>query len=114
MKLPYNKFGAKKIEVAGIMFDSRAEARRYGQLIILERAGHISGLTRQVPFVLAPSVKFEGEKRAKPAMKFTADFVYSEGGKIIVEDVKGCMTRDFTMRRHLMKSVHNIDVKVTK
>jgi len=109
-----NKFGAKKTTVDSITFDSKAEASRYGDLVLLQKAGHISGLTLQVPFVLAPSVKFEGEKRAKPAMKFTADFVYSENGKIIVEDVKGCVTRDFTMRRHLMKSVHGIDIRITK
>jgi len=110
-----NKYGAMKTEVAGITFDSKAEARRYGQLIMLERAGHIAGLTRQVPFVLAPSVKFEDAKKAKPALRYMADFMYSDvgTGKIVVEDVKGVITPLFRVKQHLMKSVHNIDVKVT-
>lgn len=109
-----NKFGAIKTEVAGITFDSKAEARRYGQLIMLERAGHIAGLTRQVPFVLAPSVKFEGAKRIKPALRYVADFCYSDikTGRVVVEDVKGAITPLFRVKQHLMKSVHNIDIKV--
>jgi hypothetical protein len=85
-------------------------------LIILERAGHIAGLTRQVPFVLAQSVKFAGAARAKPAMKYIADFVYTDTqtGKIVVEDVKGMVTPLFQAKRHWMLAVHGIDVKLTK
>jgi hypothetical protein len=108
-----NKFGAKKTEVGGIKFDSKAEARRYQALLMLEKAGHIAGLTCQVPFVLAPSVKFEGAKRAKPAMRYIADFVYSENGKIVVEDVKGVITPLFQAKRHWLKAMHGIDVRVT-
>lgn len=109
-----NKFGAKKTEVSGITFDSKAEARRYGQLIMLDRAGHITGLTRQVAFVLAPSVKLEGSKRIKPALRYVADFMYSDikTGRIVVEDVKGVITPLFRVKQHLMKSVHNIDIRV--
>lgn len=109
-----NKFGAKKTEVAGIVFDSKAEARRYSQLVTLERAGHIAGLTRQVPFVLAPAVKLEGAKRTKPALRYVADFVYSDTktGRIVIEDVKGVATPLFRVKQHLMKSVHGIDIKV--
>ena len=109
-----NKFGAKKTEVNGIVFDSRAEARRYGQLVTLERAGHIAGLTRQVAFVLAPAVKLAGAKRIKPALRYVADFVYSDTktGRIVIEDVKGVATPLFRVKQHLMKSVHGIDIKV--
>jgi hypothetical protein len=111
-----NKFGAKKTEVAGIVFDSKAEARRYGQLIMLERSGAIAGLTRQVPFVLAKSVKFAGAPRAKPAMKYIADFVYTDTqtGKIVVEDVKGMKTALFQAKRHWMLAIHGIDLRLTK
>lgn len=109
-----NKFGAKKTEVAGLKFDSKAEARRYGQLIMLERAGHIAGITRQVPFELAKSVRLAGSTRAKPALRYFADFVYSDvrTGQIVVEDVKGVITPLFRVKQHLMKSVHDIDVRV--
>ena len=111
-----SKFGAIKTQVNGIVFDSKAEARRYGQLLMLEKAGHITGLTLQVPFVLAQGVKFEGDKRAKPPLRYVADFVYSDVklGKIIVEDVKGVSTPLFKVKRHLMLANHGIEVKVTR
>ena len=83
-----NKFGAKKTEFAGFTFDSAAEARRWGELLILERSGAINCLQRQVPFVLVPGVKIEGEKRARPAVRLIVDFVYRQKGVQIVEDTK--------------------------
>lgn len=109
-----NKYGAKKTVIDGITFDSRAEALRYQALLLLQKAGAISGLTLQVPFVLAPSVRFEGASRAKPALRYVADFVYCEKGVVIVEDVKGVQTPLFRIKQHLMKSVLNIDLRITK
>ena len=81
---------------------------------LLERLGRIHGLSRQVAFELAPSVKFAGDKRAKPALRFIADFVYTEAGKQVVEDVKGIILPAFQIKRHLMLSVHGIDVRIVK
>ena len=108
-----NKYGARKTQVNGIMFDSMAEARRYGQLLILQKAGHVSGLTLQVPFILADSVILDGRK--KPALRYIADFVYCDIklGQIVVEDVKGVRTPLFRVKQHLMKSVHGIDVRLS-
>lgn len=103
------KYGNKKTEVDGITFDSKAEARRYGQLKLLERAGAIQGLTLQPVFVLIPSVTVQGRKR--PAIKYKADFQYIEGEKRVVEDVKGVRTPVYNLKRHLMKYVHGIDIK---
>ena len=118
MKKP-TKYANVKTTVGELKFDSKAEARRYNDLVMLQKAGHIAGLTLQVPFVLAPSVKLEGAPRAKPALKYVADFVYSDidAGKIIVEDVKSPATRNlpaFRIKQHLMKSVHGIDIRLTK
>ena len=109
-----NKYGAKKTELDGMTFDSKAEARRYTDLILLEKAGQISGLTCQVPFELAPSVKYQGDKRAKPPLRYVADFVYCENGVIVVEDCKGVLTDGFRIKRHLMKWVKGIDVRLSK
>jgi len=108
-----NKYGAIKTQVNGITFDSKAEASRYGELLLLGKAGHIAGLTLQVPFILAPAVILNGRK--KPALKYVADFVYTDTklGQIVVEDVKGVMTPLFRAKQHLMKSVHGVDVRVT-
>lgn len=63
-------------------FHSQKEARRSFDLELLESAGAISNLRRQVPFVLG----------GIPQITYVADFVYSEGGKQIAEDVKGFLT----------------------
>lgn len=99
---------------AGLKFDSKREAARWGELCILERVGRISGLRRQVAYELAPSVKFEGAKRAQPALRLIVDFEYTEDGQKICEDVKGVVTTAFTIKRHLMLSQHGVQVRVTK
>ena len=109
-----SKFKNKKVELDGLTFDSKKEARRYNELKLLERGGYIGGLELQKSFVLAESVKFENEPRAKPAVRYVADFVYIENGKMVVEDVKSSATKSlpvYRLKKHLMKSVHGIDIK---
>lgn len=109
------KYGNKKTKIGDITFDSKREAERWSHLRILERAGHISGLRRQVVFVLAPSVKFAGARAAKPALRYFADFEYIENGVRIVEDVKSEATAKkeaFVIKRHLMKHLHGIDMRI--
>ena len=107
------KYRNQPTVVDGIRFDSKKEANRWAELKLLERAGKITQLYRQVPFVLAPKVKIDGEKRARPSLRFTADFVYYCGDEYICEDSKGHADTAFRIRQHLMKSVHNIDVRIT-
>jgi hypothetical protein len=109
-----NKYAARKTVVGEFTFDSKAEARRYGDLLLLQRAGVITGLELQVPFILAPRVHFEGAKRAKPALRYVADFCYVEGGSQIIEDTKGVLTDAFQIKRHLMLSVHGLNVRLSK
>lgn len=109
-----SKYLAKKTEVNGAKFDSQAEARRYKELLILWRAGKISSLERQVAYELAPSVRLSGEKKAKPAIRYTADFQYVRDGLMVVEDVKGVITPVFRIKQHLMKTIHGIDVEIVK
>lgn len=109
------KYGNKKTKIGGITFDSKREAERWSHLCLLQRAGHISDLRRQVSFVLAPSVKFAGARAAKPAIRFIADFEYIENGARVVEDVKSAPTAKlpaFQLKRHLMKHLHGIDVRI--
>lgn len=109
-----NKYGNKKVVVDGQTYDSMREYKRWNALCGYEQAGLITNLERQVTYVLAPSVKLAGEKRAKPALRYVADFKYlDENGQIVVEDAKGHETKEFRTKRHLMKSVHNIDVVIS-
>ncbi len=107
------KFGNVKATVGAQNFDSKREARRFVVLQDRERRGEISKLERQITYVLAPSVKIAGEKRARPALRFKADFRYVENGQTVVEDAKGYSDTAFRIRQHLMKSVHGIDVRLS-
>ena len=92
-----NKYGAKKTVVGDIKFDSKKEAARWMDLQLLERAGEISDLKRQVKVELMgqyrPLYTRTGRK-----MKLTFDYSYIEDGCVIYEDCKGVWTRDFAVR----------------
>ena len=103
-----NKYGAKKVKTFdGQVFDSQKECQRYGVLRLLERAGKIQHLQRQVKYVLIP--KQDGER----ACTYIADFVYHQDGKLVVEDCKGFRTDSYKIKRKLMLWVHGIKVKET-
>ena len=109
-----SKFNAQRIEKDGVKFDSVKEYKRYIELTALMQRGEISELRCQVKFVLAPKVKLEGEKRAKPELRYYADFTYIENGKFIVEDVKSAVTRklqSYRNKKHLMKTVHGLEIR---
>lgn len=114
-----SKYRNKPVVVDGVRIDSKREARRWGELQMLERAGDIRELERQVPIELAPPVRFEGEKREKPALRIVVDFRYVDCrlNRRIVEDVKSTPTAKkeaFRIKRHLLKSVHGIDVRIVR
>ena len=105
-----NKYGAKKIKdpATGFVFDSKAEFIRWCELRILERAGKISNLQRQVKYELIPKQK--GER----ACTYLADFVYKDSdGNTVVEDTKGVRTDAYRIKRKLMLWVHGIRIKET-
>lgn len=109
------KYGNKETVVNGIKFDSKKEAVRYYQLSLMQRAGEIRDLKLQPRFSLIKGVKFSGDKRAKPDIRYTADFSYYDirKGVDVVEDVKSKATKDSTdykMRRHMMLAIHGIEV----
>lgn len=110
----HRKYGNKKTQFAGLTFDSKAEARRYGELQALERMGLISDLRRQVPIELVPGVKLHGAARARPAIRLVVDFCYQEQGATVWEDTKGMETPLSLAKRHMAKALHGIDVRVTK
>jgi hypothetical protein len=109
-----SKYRNKKIEVDGIVFDSRKEARRWFELVRLQELGQISDLRRQVAFELAPPVRFDGEAKLKPALRYVADASYMENGVLIVEDCKSAITRRnpvYRIKRHLMVAVLGLQIR---
>lgn len=106
------KYGNRKHEYQGMKFDSRRELDRWHQLVALQKAGQISELERQVVFLLSPPVVIQGRKR--PALKYVADFVYTDGdGETITEDVKGVVTEGYRIKRHLIAAM-GIQIKEVK
>jgi len=93
-----NKFSAQKIEIDGITFDSRAEGRRYSQLKLLERAKEIKALAVHPTFPL----KINGVTIGT----YKPDFVFFEGGRQIVEDVKGVVTKDASLRMRVFMALY--------
>ena len=108
------KYRNKKVTIDGITFDSKRESERYQELKALASRNLIEDLRHQVPFELAPGVRFSDEKRAKPALRYVADFAYRLDGRLVVEDVKSAITAKaaaYRIKRHLMLSVHGIEVQ---
>lgn len=131
-KMRYNnKYGNKKIILVSdgkeITFDSVAEAHRYRELKLLEKAGKIKNLQMQVKYVLIPAQYEEAQIKSKGKQKrgkcierecaYFADFVYMENGELIVEDVKGYRNpaspayAKYTIKRKLMLYVYGIRIK---
>ena len=97
------KYHNRKIIVDGIKFDSRLEARRYQELKTLERAGVIQALTLQPEFELQPAFKKNGKTYRRIAYK--ADFSYFsvKEGKVIIEDTKGFVTKEYALKKKLFE-----------
>lgn len=114
-----NKYGAQKIKdpATGFVFDSKAEFFRWCELRIMERAGKITKLRRQVKYVLIPA-QYEGKAKLESETSYIADFVYKdESGREIVEDVKGykrgAAYQLFVIKRKLMLQKFGIKIKET-
>ena len=98
-----NKFGAQSVVIDGERFDSRWEGERWNQLRLAVRAGLITDLRRQVSYELAVN----GVK----ICSYRADFVYrDETGKEVVEDAKGHRTREYLIKKALMRAIHGIEI----
>lgn len=122
-----SKYKAKKVTVNGITYHSQKEYRRFCELSLLERAGKVTDLQRQVKFVLVPTQyeRYErystktgkrlkdGIRTVEQEVSYIADFVYTEDGKQVVEDSKGYRTADYIIKRKLMLHVHGIKIKET-
>lgn len=112
---PLNKYHNTETVVDGIKFQSKKEAQRWSYLRLLEKAGKIGDLNRQVPFTLIPSQREPGKKGKviERAVNYFADFTYidAESGELVVEDTKGVRTADYNIKRKLMLYVHGIRIK---
>lgn len=118
------KYRNRKVKTSdGIIHASQLEANRWIELRLLERAGKIINLKRQVKYVLIPSQydapiihqngKVKKGKLIERECYYKADFEYQdkETGELVVEDAKGVRTKDYIIKRKLMLSVYGIRIK---
>lgn len=121
-----SKYHSRKVTVDGVTYDSKKEYRRFKELSLLERAGTIQNLQRQVKYVLIPAQRefcneiytkgrkkgcFKPGKLLEKECSYIADFVYIQNGKTVIEDTKGFRTKDYIIKRKLMLWVHGIQIK---
>ena len=109
-----SKYLNKKTTVGGETFDSKKEAQRWAELKLLERAGEICELKRQVPFVLLPTQRDENGKLLEKEVKYYADFTYRDKRtyKLTVEDVKSPATKTevYILKRKLLLYRHGLKI----
>lgn len=118
-----SKYGAEKVTIDGITFDSKKEANRYRELKILEKIGEITNLQMQVKYVLIPAQRepdtvgkrggiIKG-KLIEREVSYIADFVYRDikTGEWVIEDTKGMRTHEYIIKRKLMLYRHGIRIK---
>lgn len=121
-----SKYGNRKTVVDGITFDSKKEANRFRELQLLERAGKITALQRQVKYVLIPTQRefsneiykkgahqghFKPGKVLEKECSYIADFAYIQDGAYVVEDTKGIRTEAYKIKRKLMLERYGIQIK---
>jgi hypothetical protein len=109
-----NKYGARKVTAPdGQVFDSQREYTRWCELKLMERAGLIADLKRQVKFVLIPSQKDAMGKTIEKECSYWADFVYFDHAtrQIVVEDAKGMKTEVYKIKKKLVLHKYGIRIK---
>lgn len=117
-KLPKyrNRKAVRVIDGETVTFDSEREAHRWDELVLLQRAGAISDLRRQVRYRLIPALRdLQGRVVEKPC-DYVADFVYFEKreGKAplhVVEDAKGYRTDAYVIKRKLMYQKFGVRIR---
>lgn len=98
-----HKFKAVRVEVDGLKFDSKLEARYYQELKIRVAAGEVSYFLRQVPIHLPGGVKY------------VVDFlVFFPDGSHEFVDTKGFETPEFKTKKKLVEALYPIQIKVVK
>ena len=111
--LSESKYHNQKITVNGITFDSKKEAARWQELRLLEQAGKIRALNRQMKIEVCPKTKLH------KARYYICDFVYfdKEKNKTIYEDVKGYKKglayQLFSLKRDILYWRHQIEITET-
>lgn len=105
----YNKFSARKTPCShGHMHDSKKEAERCDELHFLLRAKKIHSLEIQKPYLLVDKMKYDKPMKNERKAEYVADFYYFDNDlqKWVIEDSKGLRTKDYILKRKLIKLMY--------
>ena len=119
------KYGNENVEYEGMSFDSKRELKRWKELLLLQEAGVIRDLKRQVKFEIVPTQYESYERKSKKgkllkpgvyaaekSVNYYADFTYyTQDGEYVVEDAKGYRTQAYIIKRKLMLYLHGIRIR---
>ena len=109
-----NKYGAEKVRTPeGEEFDSKKEYKRWIQLNILQEAGEINSLHRQVKYILIPTQRKNG-KILERECSYVADFTYfDKHGRFHLEDTKSeaTKTKEYVIKRKLLLKEYGIRIE---
>lgn len=100
------KYRNKPVVIDGVRFDSRKELKRWNELRLLEAAGVIADLRRQVDY----QINVNGVK----VCSYVADFAYVEAGRDVIEDVKSPITRRnpvYRLKRKLLAAACGLEIR---
>lgn len=108
--------GTKRTTTAdGITHDSKTEAQRWEELKLMQKAGEICGLKRQVSIGLigrdGPIMTDSGKQQRV----YKADFVYVDNklGITVIEDRKGHETDVFNLKKAIL-AAQGMEIHITK
>ena len=107
--MSYSKYRAQPTTIDGIRFASKAEGRRYCELVLLQKAGRISELKLQ------PRYQLNSEGGGKVAT-YVADFEYVDAfdGRVATEDVKGVITPTFRLKQKLFEAQYGRKIRLVQ
>ena len=117
-----SKYKAVKTTIDGITFDSKKEAKRYTELKLLEKAGHITHLELQPEYQItingAKICKYKADFRYFTVRQENNEQYYNSKGEWqtptmtgdkegqIVEDVKGYKTPIYRLKKKLVEACY--------
>lgn len=95
-----SKYGANRVEIDGIKFDSQKEADYYCELKLRLAAGEIKGFCRQSEFILANNLRYK------------ADFiVFNNDGSSNIIDVKGFKTDVYKLKKKIFEDKFDLNIE---
>ena len=108
LKPKLNKYGAQRVQVDGIYFDSKAEAARFNELKLMQNAGLITKLETHPVY----GIYYNGYTICMVELDFK--YWHIKRGEYVYEDVKSKPTNTSTsaLKRKLVHAFHGIEVEL--